>query len=622
MTDESKPGRNPQPDITDFLVEDNGIGFTDENYESFTTLDSEHKLSRGGRGIGRLLWLKAFSRVEIQSIYKQDEEFKKRKFSFSTKLGVSDPESNSPDTTELQTHVALHGFKDKYRKASPKGTESIAAHIIDHCLWFFIRPGGAPDIYIREESDGTSFHLNTIFDDQMDANATTAQVKIEGIPHDLIHVRMYGSHSKEHIVCYCANGRVVKEEKINGKIDGLSGPLIDQEGEPFYYHCYVQSEYLDEHVRPERTDFDIEEETQGLWHKELSFSSLRSVVYKKCTEHLEPFTAEIKKLSRRRVEEFVSNKAPMYRTVLKYANGKIDRIDPKVEDRALDLKLYEIYQGVEYELREEGANLLSPKNDEEYADYWQRVEQYFEKAQDVKQSDLARYICHRKAILDFMQATLDVKKDGKYHPEERLHEIIFQMREDSDSISIDDHDLWIIDERLVFHNYLCSDKPISSMPITDSASRKEPDIAALNIFGNPSVFSEAEQAPHGSLAIVEFKKPMRGNYSDGEEKNPIDQVYGYIRRIRNGKVQTKSGRPIANADTVPAYAYIICDITSSLRERCENANLTLSIDGMGYFGFNAQHQTYIEVISYDKLIQDARKRNESFFRKLGLPSHL
>jgi hypothetical protein len=622
LSQESRPGRSPQPDITDFIIEDNGIGFTDENYESFTTLDSEHKLSRGGRGIGRLLWLKAFSRVEIDSTYSDNDEWKQRNFSFSSKTGVTESKPASADSETCRTQVSLHGFKEKYRKAGPKGTDAIASHVIDHCLWFFVRPGGAPDIYIRDDSDGATCHLNTLFESQMHANATTTPVEIHGIPHDLLHVRMYASHSKDHIVCYCANGRVVKEEKINGKIDGLNGPLTDTDGEDFYYHCYVQSDYLNEHVRPERTDFDIAEEMQELWQDKLSFSALRRFVYEQCGKHLEPFTTEVKQLSRQRVEEFVTNKAPMYRTVLKYANGKIDRIDPKADDRELDLKLYQIYQGIEYDLREEGASLLSPKDDEEYDTYWQRVEEYFAKAQDVKQSDLARYVCHRKAILDFMQMSLERKADGKYHPEDRIHEIIFKMREDSDSVSIDDHDLWIIDERLVFHHYLCSDKSISSMPITGSNSRKEPDIAALNVFGNPVVFSETEQPPHGSLAIVEFKKPMRGGFADGEEKNPIDQVYGYIRRIRAGKVQTKSGRPISNASTIPAYAYVICDLTDSLKERCENANLTPSIDSMGYFGFNAQHQTYIEVISDDKLIQDAKKRNESFFRKLGLPSHL
>ncbi|WP_163370861.1 hypothetical protein [Endozoicomonas acroporae] len=38
----------------------NGVGFNDANIASFETLDSDHKIDKGCRGIGRLLWLKAF----------------------------------------------------------------------------------------------------------------------------------------------------------------------------------------------------------------------------------------------------------------------------------------------------------------------------------------------------------------------------------------------------------------------------------------------------------------------------------------------------------------------------------------------------------------------------------
>jgi len=45
--------------IIDFKVLDTGIGFGEDNFNSFKTLDSQYKIDKGGRGIGRLLWLKA-----------------------------------------------------------------------------------------------------------------------------------------------------------------------------------------------------------------------------------------------------------------------------------------------------------------------------------------------------------------------------------------------------------------------------------------------------------------------------------------------------------------------------------------------------------------------------------
>src|ERR1035437_6135305 len=55
--------------ITSFRVTDTGVGFTDANFESFETSDTMYKASQGGKGIGRLLWVKAFGGAEITSTF-------------------------------------------------------------------------------------------------------------------------------------------------------------------------------------------------------------------------------------------------------------------------------------------------------------------------------------------------------------------------------------------------------------------------------------------------------------------------------------------------------------------------------------------------------------------------
>ena len=55
--------------IESFIIEDNGIGFDDNNFYSFTTSDSLYKISKGGKGVGRLLWLKEFKSVNIESVF-------------------------------------------------------------------------------------------------------------------------------------------------------------------------------------------------------------------------------------------------------------------------------------------------------------------------------------------------------------------------------------------------------------------------------------------------------------------------------------------------------------------------------------------------------------------------
>jgi len=39
---------------------------------------------------------------------------------------------------------------------------------------------------------------------------------------------------------------------------------------------------------------------------------------------------------------------------------------------------------------------------------------------------------------------------------------------------------------------------------------------------------------------------------------------------------------------------------------------------MGYFWYNPNNKAYVELISFEKLLGDAKKRNLALFKKLGL----
>jgi hypothetical protein len=49
-------------------------------------------------------------------------------------------------------------------------------------------------------------------------------------------------------------------------------------------------------------------------------------------------------------------------------------------------------------------------------------------------------------------------------------------------------------------------------------------------------------------------------------------------------------------------------------------SLTSTNDHLGYFGYNPNYKAYIEVISFDQLLNSAKERNRAFFDKLGLPA--
>lgn len=140
---------------------------------------------------------------------------------------------------------------------------------------------------------------------------------------------------------------------------------------------------------------------------------------------------------------------------------------------------------------------------------------------------------------------------------------------------------------------------------------------ATRLIDTPVLAAEGQKLPPPSIVVVEIKRPMRKDAT--EDKNPIGQCLDYVKRIRVGGVMTATGRPIPKTQEPPAFCYIIADLTESMIERCEMANLRRTHDGLGYFGYNDAAKAYIEVMSFDGLINSATERNKAFFDNLGIP---
>lgn len=68
---------------------------------------------------------------------------------------------------------------------------------------------------------------------------------------------------------------------------------------------------------------------------------------------------------------------------------------------------------------------------------------------------------------------------------------------------------------------------------------------------------------------------------------------------------------------MPLDDILIADLTPSLKREMR-MNYHESIDGEGYFKTLTGGNGYVEIISYDKLLKDAARRNRVLFEKLGL----
>lgn len=186
------------------------------------------------------------------------------------------------------------------------------------------------------------------------------------------------------------------------------------------------------------------------------------------------------------------------------------------------------------------------------------------------------------------------------------------MRVDKGDIQIDDHNLWLIDDRLAYYEFWASDKRIKEFA-KESESAKRPDII---LFQGSTLFQRpgAEQP----VVIVEFKRPARDEYSDSE--NPITQLYDYIRALRTKEVTNKDGVLVTSiSEETPFFCYVIADITPKLEHWLDNQQIKNKIPGgRGYFGYHPGFRAYIEVLNIENVVKDARLRHEPFFRRMGI----
>ena len=332
----------------------------------------------------------------------------------------------------------------------------IANQLLEHVLWYFVRQGSAPKILV--EDSGEIFDLDTLLEEHMHASAFLEKIAIGNYSFDLTHIKFRASVNKKHQLSLCASNRLVTEESIQGKLPGLYSKISDASGE-FTYTCYVSSDYLNEHVRAERTSFDIAEDVEDILY-ELSFKDIREAVLARTKEFLHDVLAENVSAGRKRVDDFISNHAPRYRPIANYVAEEMLIVDPDKSDKDLELHLHAQWYEVERQLVNEGHDILQPLNEDHIEEYKERLSEYLKKAEDLKKSDLANYVSHRKVIIDLLQKSIERQDDGRYAREDMIHELIMPMRKDSDEVFLDSCNLWLIDERLAFHNYLASDKTL------------------------------------------------------------------------------------------------------------------------------------------------------------------
>ena len=96
---------------------------------------------------------------------------------------------------------------------------------------------------------------------------------------------------------------------------------------------------------------------------------------------------------------------------------------------------------------------------------------------------------------------------------------------------------------------------------------------------------------------------------DSDSSNPVNQLYKYVSQLKTNTKKDKDGRIIRVGQNTKFYLYAVCDITTTLEQILDFHDFSQTPDKLGYYKYNDKMNAYIEILSYDKIINDAKKRN-------------
>ncbi|MBO8477305.1 MAG: ATP-binding protein [Bacteroidetes bacterium] len=607
------------PDIDSIDIIDNGIGFTEENKDSFDTYRSGFKMSNGGKGFGRFMYLKYFNHVSIESIFCENGKYKKRCFTFGHADEIIENETivdiEFNETIHTGTILHLTSIKDH---DLDKGLDVIARKLVERLLAFFVTGGeNTPKITIKEEGGSNPIVLNNYIgkDSAIQQVGKEEPITLKGRTKDwefLVKTYKIYYSALTNKICLTANMREVTDSALHNYVPEFKETMFEITNgiqKNFMIKAYVQGTYLDENVTTERDGFNFGKEDD--LYSDLSEKQIMKAVAQIVKNY---FVADIEKRyndKKQKVEHYVYNHAPWNKTLLKDVD--MESIPIGISDFDLEMRFQKIKFDKEQTARIALKELQDKhsKNEEETEDALEdEINEILKNVTDTAKNDLAHYVCQRRKIIELFDDLRKRIDGGKSHKESELHNLIFPMIKDDRDVEYEEHNLWLLDERFNFTQYIASDKVISH------SDHKEPDLA---IFYESGLFyRNGDNSITSPIAIVEFKRPKRTNYTD--EENPIIQALRYAGKILAGKYEMPEGLEdvIVDKNVTPVYIYIVCDIVPKIVEFAGFAGLSISPDKQGYFGYNRDYNAYIEIKSFKKVIDDAKMRNQIFFKKLGL----
>lgn len=429
-------------------ITDNGIGFVNHNYESFCTSDSDYKVEIGGKGVGRINWLKAFEIAYISSVFEEESKKYQRLFSFNIEDEIHDEKlTEVPTDTTVETKIILYNLNQEYRAATEISLKEIAGKIIEHFASYFVI-GAMPKVILEDENE--QINVNELFVKEKFIETKNEIVTSNDVTFNLRHVFLNASTNAKHKIYICAQNRVVcSYDLIN--IDDLPNTFtID--GKKAIYQCYVHGEFLDNDVNSERTYFSnviFEEDDNDTPHFELAIN-LYQVVYSQIHHFLQTYLDPMRDVRDNQINDYIENYCPQYKYLVKYAKDDLKNISYAVASNPEKL-ISELNKLNNKLNNRHNVQITKAIQDNDSDSAKIKLLNLTNQVVENLHSQFANYLQKRNLTIEILEKLINLKTTN--------NEIIHKFFLIDEGIPSDNTNTWLIDERLAYHfDSVSSDK--------------------------------------------------------------------------------------------------------------------------------------------------------------------
>lgn len=587
---------NQQDDyISSFAVIDDGEGYVPSNIKSFSTLWSKIKQEPGALGSGRIMYLRVFEYVTVESYTGTHKVTFKFDRNFDPK-NIKKELSNEPKKTITIFHNLLEEYIKKERFIIDKIKEKIfhellpmfsriwqeekdIAFIINHETW--INKDNIAEQFGKMELQSTDFEITPF-------NGV--------LPEKFILFYNIKKDSEGKILqFYGAAGR-----KVRNFSSGVSIRKLPENASGIF--C-LTGRYLDDRVKDNRKDFKISTNESNISQTHpISFTQINGTLQIKLNEIiLEAFP---------NYETNFENKKQVLIDEYPHLSEYIDQVnnltydDDEIIEEAKEM-LEESFKKTEKALFEFKKEITTKRDFDE--DKFNKILGTFTKT---GRDQLASYIAYRQTILDMMQTIAEYTNiDKQKFNETSIHQLFMPKNTTSDNYPHLGTNIWMLDDKFMSYLYAASDKEIKSIKEKFKAELIESGESPedVNDGDKPDLvlfYSDSNESSKKDVLLIELKK-YGATYH--EKIKAITQLKVYASVIFDNIKNIRSIHAYTIIDIDERFATYLTRTEAFYEDSLSNDETIAS-----YYAYNSHIHAHLHVMSFEQIVVDAKKRNKVF----------